>query len=383
MSLALGLVIGSSASIMHPGNALCDAGDGKLSGAQIQDETALLQTAKNIKHLARQRQSRDVESGLNPGDIDSTNLLYIRVPKTGSTTACGIVRNIAAHHNLTGAFTSRSWPSEAGEPGIWADHGALNADDFGPDPEHEDISRPDAHPSWTGVLALKRPVFMWTMVRDPTTRAMTRYYWLMPSNKWSSTESKIGFLRQYSTTAGSGNEIFRYIRPSAESSMDGVFEAYKFIGVMERYDESLVVLAALLKLPLSEMLYLRSKDSSLGFKTKDGEVHRGHPTLDEEPKEVQDFLNNQFRQAHDLDYELLERANETLNRKIVDLKLEPSIKIFKEVLAAAQTYCEVPDTDQIPIQKQVSCYHGDEGCNYKCLNKFRALGLLHCTWCSS
>ena len=41
-----------------------------------------------------------------------------------------------------------------------------------------------------------------------------------------------------------------------------VRDTFSFIGIVERYDESLVLLASMLRIPLTEVLYLKAKDST-------------------------------------------------------------------------------------------------------------------------
>jgi len=55
--------------------------------------------------------------------VESMNVVYVKVPKSASSTAGGVTRRTAAHHDLSGVFTKRDWIADMGEPGIWADHG--------------------------------------------------------------------------------------------------------------------------------------------------------------------------------------------------------------------------------------------------------------------
>jgi len=382
--LALRSLVGSVAGTVCSEDASCHASGGTHQCTRTEDATTLLQAANQINRPAVvQIQKAKVPAGLKkelkPGDINKSNIIYIKVPKTGSSTASGIVRNIAAHHNLTGAFIYRGWPSEQGEPGIWADHGALDAADYGPDyvqTRGPGIFYADNYPDWNAVQALKSPTFMWTMIRDPVERARSLIYWGEVHFMYLTPMTK--YLQLFSMA---GDEQFRYIRHSAEATVHEVVNTYGLIGVLERYDDSLVVLAATLKVPLSELLYLRAKDTSTGYKDENGRNQHKKPPFSEEPKAVQHYLNTDFREKQKHDYELYDLVNKTLDAKIAEMKLEPAIRAFKSLLANAQKECYVPGTDKKIIEDTVKCYVRDFGCNYECFNKFDDIGRQMCTWC--
>lgn len=293
-------------------------------------------------------------------DMSRTNMIFIRLAGRGANEGCGITRRIGTLHNLSGASTLRVWPSVSGEPGVWAAHGALSEEDFGSNLANERVWEPDSLPSWEAVQALKLPVFMWTLIHDPATRAIGSYnFALKSSGEQSSSLSKIEFLSRYS------DNQFRYIRPSAKYTLDEVFNTYGLIAVAERLDESLVVLAATLKVPLSDVLYLS---------------HGSHNPTDE-PDDVKHFLDNEFFNMNKLDYQLLERANAELTSKIIAMHLEPAVQTFKRFLAEVREDCKIPGEGTAPISKLTNCIVDDQGCNYECLNKFSKFGRKMCDWC--
>mmetsp|Transcript_48115 Transcript_48115/g.87014 ORF Transcript_48115/g.87014 Transcript_48115/m.87014 type:complete len:394 (-) Transcript_48115:133-1314(-) len=363
-------------------------------GSLFVDEVSLLQRSDEVKRW-KSKFSNHVKfeahhiSGVVWGNQKlEENLVYVRVPKTGSTSMSSAVMRIAAHHNLSGVFAPpRTWPTENGEPGVWTDHGALDADDFGENLAVEKIHEKDANetaddlPSTSAIQALKKPVFPLTMVRDPASRSMSRFYYAqcMGTTSEPNTSTKVWYLSGYS------NNEFRYIRMSAQTTIDDLFKFYGLIGVTERLDESLVVLAATLKVPLSDVLYLNGKSSSEGYAYRKDSVNlqhcSSHPTLSQEPQDVQRYVEGPFRQANDLDHQLVQRANQVLDAKIAEMNLEPAIAKFKELLAQAQQVCKVPGTDQHPIQELVECYQKDVGCNYKCLDQFALSVREPCAWC--
>lgn len=290
------------------------------------------------------------------------NIVYIKVPKTASSTSAGVTRQIADHHNLSGVSNVREWIAVLGEPGVWTDHGALNRDDYGINPTLEAVApKEELFPSMAAINALELPVFIWTTLREPAARAMSSYYYQNETRRGFNT-SKVEWLTDYNR---GGNNQFRYIRSSAHDTLDDVFKTYDFIALTERFDESMVVLAAMLNVSLSEMLYA-------------GETKKGnHLSQNEEPSDVRRILNNEFRQANYLDYELYRQANVALDAKIVEMQLETPIKQYKQLLFEAQRRCKLSCSEG----DDGCCYVKDMGCGHQCLDRYSHLGFAFSPWC--
>ena len=66
--------------------------------------------------------------------------------------------------------------------------------------------------------------------------------------KNNTAENRVRYLQ------GCRNAVFNYIRPSRNTSdpLSLVRSTYSFIGLAERYDESMVLLASILRVPLSQ-----------------------------------------------------------------------------------------------------------------------------------
>ena len=105
-----------------------------------------------------------------------------------------------------------------------------------------------------------RPSFLFTFVRDPLQRCISEYYHFQVTRKGASESDAnvVAFLRSKAP-----NFIYDYIRPTADHLLPTqLFDYYDHIGVVERFDESLVILAEKLRLPLKDVLYMTSKNSS-------------------------------------------------------------------------------------------------------------------------
>jgi len=371
---------------LEDGVALMQATQRVNSGARLRLEQfskAPKAVSGNYPMLLRgEVQSRSLQESVDVGGINIVLIKIILVDHMLSTTSAGITRRIGAHHNLSGVFNDSAWIADVGEPGIWTCHGALDAEDYGPNPTSQITGPYSGTTLWKATQALQLPTFLWTMVRDPAALALDMLY--ANASNASSTAEKLNILEAQSKE--NSNSMFRYLRSSAEDSVDDVFAKFGLVSVFERLEESVVVLAATLKIPLSDVLYVQNSAVDPSFvlnavpelrELPTAELQKylnnefSHPSLSEEPTQVQEFMKNEFRQSNDLDQELYRRANDLLDEKIAEMKLESAIEKFREILAVVQEHCGFcNDLD--------SGYVKDEGCNYQCLDNYDGLT---CEWC--
>ena len=171
---------------------------------------------------------------------------------------------------------------------------------------------------------LKMRSFLWTMIRLPVPRCMSEYYFTMRESR-TTRESHVGGLRRHSREsgleeAGAGklefigaacsNYVFNYlIRNHSDTPESLVGGVYGFVGVAERYDESMVMLAFLLRIPLSDVLYLKSKESTMRG------LVRHLPMAEEDPDVRAHLASAEFNASNALDYALHALANAELDRR--------------------------------------------------------------------
>lgn len=320
--------------------------------AKSDDMGSLLQTSRHV----RQANTKEFVP------VEKSNIVYLKVPKTGSSTAAGVNRRIAAHHNLTGVFTEGKWIANNGEPGVWSEHGCL-IDSETDDACEREIGKP---PSMSLIDKLQMRTFMWTLIREPAARAMSSYYWhrITQGGLEPTASSKIAYLSSLPQ-----NFMFRYMRRSAHDSLEDVWRLFDLIGITERFDESLVALAAMLHIPLSDVLYISSKNSTAAMKDAFNRTMYAHPPIEEEPVVVQEYLMNEFRKANALDYQLYERAKQSLSEKVVDMRLQPLIVDFNRSLLEVQQACNPTDVSSDYLGHLATCYARDWGCNYECVDR--------------
>lgn len=282
------------------------------------------------------------------------NLVFIKVAKCASSTTAGVVRRIAAHNQLSGVWHDTVWsmspPPSAPEPGIWANHGHLAL-------------------KWGALRQLQQRTVLLTMVRLPATRCLSEYYHFEETRRGSSNEARA----KVAALKGCKNFIFNYVTPGSGTwlARQLVEDVYSFVGVVERYDESMVLLASLLRVPLSHVLYLKAKNSNGGVDFTEAYGFTGpsfvpHPPLEQEPSAVSAFAASaDFNHSNKHDYELHAMANAALDRRwrTNQVELDAGLARFREMRARATELC----ADE--AENEASCYWQDNGCAYKCLDR--------------
>ena len=218
------------------------------------------------------------------------NLIYIKIPKAMSSTSAGMVRRLAAHHGLGGAWDS-GWIDL--EPGLWADHSKMHR-----------VKR------WMGKLT--KPSFLFTVIREPADRCLSEYYHLHISSSkgpeamrtGNTPEAKVDFLRNHCC-----NYYKDYLRAHDhrdKATVDEVMGVYDFIGSgPERFNASALMLAEKYGhgAVASDVIWVDSKlEAQLETAFPTHFVPR--PPLNEEPAQVLKYINGAFRVDNAWDYDL-------------------------------------------------------------------------------
>jgi hypothetical protein len=260
--------------------------------------------------------------------------------------------------------------------------------------------------------------FLWTFVRDPTTRAMSRIgsfikkergqiYNYSPLENYSAAILKSlktaddvqkgtisagrgGFQLQYSMltiieegTAFNASEPDKVKNPRAvQRYVKEVINGYNFVGVVERFDESLVALQLLLGLETSDILYFAVKRKSQ-FELSGRKKFCFAPLdwNDLLSESVSHYLESKewFAQNYG-DRILYQAANISLDMTILSLGLRVfanALKDFRALLAKAREVCHprLPCSSNGTLQYEESledCYAEYTACGYKCFDEFSA-----------
>ena len=104
---------------------------------------------------------------------------------------------------------------------------------------------------------------LYTFLCHPASRALSQYYYSRVRRKGASTADRdvVAYLNRTN-----GAFLSNYIRPPNVNAADvaSILDYYDFIGLVEREQESLVVMKMLWDLSFGDILYLSSKNSSNG-----------------------------------------------------------------------------------------------------------------------
>jgi hypothetical protein len=289
----------------------------------------------------------------------TSGLLFMKLVKTGGSTATGITMRIAKH------------TAERRHEKFWICRGRW---------DH----------NWAFKMLKERrrdDSFTWTVLREPTKRAISEFYHFEVSrNKVSSSdESFIKYL-----TKGEHSRIQRnlYLRvlsidysysvfdEDAPSIINAILSDYDFIGITERMDESVVALAMLLNLPLGDVLYLDAK----GHGGYDDGVYNNtcvyiKPSI-LSPRMRNFFGNEYWTDMIKWDRLLYDASNRSLDLTIDGLgrdAFNKNLIKFRNANQVARDRClplnVFPCTSTGEHNKNASCLWSDSGCGYKCLDE--------------
>lgn len=295
----------------------------------------------------------------------SKGFMYFKARKAGSSTIAGVALRIARNvATVTPAVNTSICATRFGHPPAW----------------YNEYSRRDLLNS-----------FLWTILREPTSRVVSEFFHFAVSRwGWNVTDDNFRwFLEQNKNDIDNYYLYFMKTDERLDRQQDNYVEVvsqimrdYNFIGILERLDESLVVLQMLLHLKTSDILYLKSK------------VHGGYddgvyndtcfyiqpsyisPSLREWMKSSQYWHN--FTRGDNL---LYATAYKSLDMTIDHLgrgKFKLLLKRFQHALTVASERCSdkvvYPCSANGTRNEHHDCYWTDSGCGYACLDQV-ALGL--------
>jgi hypothetical protein len=286
-----------------------------------------------------------------------TGLLFIKPMKTGGSTAAGVHVRMARH------VARRQEQSYEICKGRW------------------DHTR--AHKTVPNRILQKS--FLWTVVREPTARAISQFFHFQVSRE-NVTATDKNFQRHltkdqvywnYYLRTLSTNQVF----VSSETAVDiinKIMSDYDFVAVTERMDESVVVLMMLLNLQMADVLYLNAKGNG---KYDDGahnnKCHFIQPSV--VSSGMKDFFQDQ-RWQHKVQWDSLlhQAANQSLDLtidRLGRLAFEANLEKFTGAQKVARERClprEVfPCTSKGVKQKNAAklCLWADSGCGSDCLDE--------------
>mmetsp|Transcript_60529 Transcript_60529/g.170551 ORF Transcript_60529/g.170551 Transcript_60529/m.170551 type:complete len:323 (-) Transcript_60529:30-998(-) len=274
---------------------------------------------------------------------------FIRIPKTGSTSFLDVLVRIMQKTNPNATIT-----------------------------------REHAHRSSLSRTTMPAPIFHVTLLRDPVERCLSSYYYRSMKKNWVPVD-KVTFLNNCSdfqshyiapsegaleqiktVTAMSLHATDAYTNQvaAAKALAKDVVHSYDFIGITERFNESLVLLQHQLGLNTAHVLYLRKKSSGADYKgnnpNRTGVIPR-HPPLSEEPPEVQQAAEA-LRARSIVETEVIDKVNKKMDKQIA--KIGPQFALDLMALRTNLDYVA-----QFCRGDEEPCWHNDIGCAQGCMDR--------------
>jgi len=299
------------------------------------------------------------------GEVTSaTNIVFVKPAKVGGSTVAGVVRRISAKRNILDfdkqldlkTMTKVLCQRKKHFGRVVANH----------------HTRTDLQNALHACDKNRVQMFLLSWVREPLERCLSQYYHIYVSRMKEppSLESKL----EYCGGDGRFDDHFEeYLSlHDPQESAETTIRQFDYVGISNRFDESMLVLKHLLGLSYSEILYLSAKNSSNPIPSgkqdilKHNSIHR-HLPLSEEPTEVQHLLSSEAWKEHNrFSLNFFTLANEKLDEHIAAIGNDVfAIKLaeYRSLLAKAHAEC---GTLSDPVHME--CYLNDHGCGYKCLD---------------
>ena len=298
--------------------------------------------------------------------VNPKGLIYVKVPKSASTTTSSVIHRISRNNG--------------------------------------DCMFKNAHVQGAGYFFGNRnrnASFMLASVRDPAARAVSRVFFSAVSKLgFEPTDENIlerlnytsdqfgsvsfgqgGFQLNYMTmdpippwSAFDWNNATAVQNPEqVVQNVQKIIEQYDFIVVVERMDESLVVLQLVLGVDAGDLLTIDSKTQGYVMgQTGCFKLAKSHVS----PR-VKEYLSSDEWYAQNYgDYLLHAAANASLDMTIETLgrtRVEEAVKEFRRMKAMANEQCAAravfPCSNEGVDQRNLTnCYHDDQGCGYQCID---------------
>jgi len=297
-------------------------------------------------------------------------LRFIKVKKCGSSTNGGVARRIGFKKKLSGIFQDLRNETDVHECSVFANHKEMWKLNNG-----------------TFSNVKNERAYTYTFLRDPASRATSAYFHLMASRKGYPVDDKsVKYWLSRSHKGALGrNFMTKYISPEhgycdgerRDECISNLLHHYDFIGLIERQEESLLVLKFLLGLQMEDILFLSSKQSG-GFDDKGMKsIKNNKPS-----PVVRKYLNTRFKQQNMLDYQLYNAANRSLDATIefLGLSFQEELVRFRKAILMVNHHCAGKAVFPYNVQTgadqrkeaKKNCYWNDNGCGYPCIDEFVA-----------
>jgi len=289
-------------------------------------------------------------------------LMYIKVPKTGSSTLAGINLRIAHRHLPQNSKLKRCRATY----------------------RHVKASK------MKELLLPKNTTFMWTFIRNPASQFVSEYFHFKVGRKHvrPTLESFKHTNKNYDLKHPPQINFISHRLPlrtedlinnyTKKNLVQEIMNEYDFIGVTERLDESLVALRLILGLDAGDILYVSSKVSGGYDDGANGKCTKiPKAILSQKMKKY--LSSKEFNELTSVPKLLHQAANKsldltiqnTIGQDVFDKALEEHKYLMSLVNQICASKAIFPCSKEGKYQglSRKNCYSSDNGCGYPCLDK--------------
>ena len=393
--------------------------------------------AEQLANVAGGVHGRGNGSTQHPTPLDLAawlpNVIFVKGMKVGGTTAASVMHQIGRNYGMVNLFVADKWGMTAAQiKGCYSANGAalccpdwnggrlskwltahrqavahvLDASEtpWWADGAPVPPPRPAAFRYFLGIqdsmkglrksyrpflqpARAPRPTFLWAMARNPQARALS-YFMHKELPKLHAGMQKAGMQNKSSdflddnairvalTSPELHNGMVTRCSGAAhpgQASADAVMSAMDFVGVTERFEESMLVLKHKLNLSLADVLFMRVKVSAEGRRDNTGKVPVPNKPLRLWSDRVKAVLGGQaFAHRSSEDFKLWRSANTSLNQAIDAIGarvFSSELAKYRNHLAQVSIKCSPPPSVSF---EQLCCLYRDAGCGYLCIEEYSA-----------
>ena len=206
---------------------------------------------------------------------------------------------------------------------------------------------------------LSRSVLTWTMTRDPVSRCLSHFYAIKVGRDGMapSLENKLAFANSSCT-----DYQFKFGSPDGCADPACWLGSYDFVGHVERFDESMVALARVARVPLAAVVYV---SAHTGCRSGcEGNVSATARLAQEPPVLRTFFASSDFLRGNQRDYALWRGAQQAVAKALLGTAAAETLATFRGMLhGLSEGDHRCVHTEERP------CYWYDNGCFITCIDR--------------
>ena len=240
----------------------------------------------------------------------------------------------------------------------------------------------------------REDTFLWTFFKDPAKRELSIYFFFMidwkPGERNYTETDVIDFLNE--TKFGQLQSLHPHIEKEffevimnddalAKQFVQKTVEQMDFLGLVERMDESLVLLSFILDLPVTDVLYLDSKVAGSYMVHPEEwacrQIGRKRKLF---PSTEQFLRSDRWKEVSKLEQMVYDAVNRSIDVTIDNVIGRDAFNVRLQEFVRAKTLTQDSCSKSVVMtctadgkinagRKRSVCYSGDIGCGHLCIDK--------------